>query len=56
MNAIQAIAYKNGAIRKATGALIAFYDAESKTLTRNGATDVHGVPDILTAMEIIGNA
>lgn len=56
MNAIQAIAYANGAIRNVDGKLIAFFDDETKILTRDGLPNVYGVPSIEIAMEIIGNA
>ncbi|MDE1971412.1 MAG: hypothetical protein KGI50_07605 [Patescibacteria group bacterium] len=51
---IKHIAYQSGQIRNMEGKLIAFYDADIKTLYIDGKQESFHAKDIDTAMEIVG--
>ena len=53
-NAIQAVAYENGAIRNAEGKLIAYFDKVSNELHINGKQQVFRAADMAHAMELGG--
>ena len=46
-------AYTNGTIRNTDGKLVAFYDADAKTLMVDGVTQVFQVVDLDHAMDLV---
>lgn len=52
MNAVHTL-YVNGVIRNAAGKLVAFYDAEDKTLVIDGKPQIFNVIDSDHAMDLV---